>query len=777
MTRKLLSGVLAFAMVFGCTAPVALAEDTTVEEVEQYTVYAPSLGASSVTLLEAGDKATVSISDVAADVKVNTNNDDFTATVKDNVLTITALKKVEADVTLTLTFESTSLDAAGKPIGDKYNGTVTLTVKKGAVVAPVITLDPAFKMPGSVAVGETIEATLFGTKGEEKGAPVVEAVLNDVAKKFFTVATKDYVNPTTKKVEGTTIVVTATKAMTADDMLDMTVSEVLPSIRVTATYGSCKEGPKTVPLCFVVAETKAPVSISLSANATSATVGKDVELAAKVGMDDGFGGVYYDDDAPVVWYVNGTKVTDANGKVYDVLGNHIATLTKDAGGLTAAAFSATKPGTYKITVETADGNYSGSKTITVKPADAVIKNNAVHIGTADNLNADDAKGGVKVTTPGTTVDLSGIKFAARDKNLGDNTVNALPIADLGITVAGYEVNGATIGTTTISKEVAKKAVSVDANGVVTVADETNAVMKELLAKANGKDITFDIKVTFKDAAGKTDTLTLWEKTPVQVVVTKPSKTADSIDLYLDGKKVDTTKSVVLNVGKTYDFDVLVKDAHGYSDAVDQRVVWQIDGNSDKTVYATVDQSGVVTPLQASIESASLKVASITGTTAPVTVKLIIVGEAAKPTEKPTEAPTQAPETKTGTVNTSSSALNIRAAASTGATVVAKAAKGSTVTILGEENGFYKVQLADGTVGYASKAYIKVTTDTPVVTITATTTANLKLRTSAPSGSVITVMPKGATVKVIEGGQSWAKVEYNGKVGYASNNYLTFNTVG
>ena len=69
------------------------------------------------------------------------------------------------------------------------------------------------------------------------------------------------------------------------------------------------------------------------------------------------------------------------------------------------------------------------------------------------------------------------------------------------------------------------------------------------------------------------------------------------------------------------------------------------------------------------------------------------------------------------------------------------------------------------------------TDTPVVTITATTTANLKLRTSAPSGSVITVMPKGATVKVIEGGQSWAKVEYNGKVGYASNNYLTFNTVG
>lgn len=772
MTRKLLSGVLAFAMVFGCTAPVALAEDTTVEEVEQYTVYAPSLGASSVTLLNAGDKATVSITDVADGAKVETGDDNFTATVKDGILTITAVNKVAADTQLTLTFTSTSLDEVGEPVPDKYRGEVKLTVKKGAVVAPVITLDPAFKMPGSVAVGETIEATLFGTKGEEKGAPVVEAVLNDVAKKFFTVATKDYVNPTTKKVEGTTIVVTATKAMTADDMLDMTVSEVLPSIRVTATYGSCKEGPKTVPLCFVVAETKAPVSISLSANATSATVGKGVELAAKVGMDDGFGGVYYNDKADVVWYVNGTKVTGT--KVTDALGNDIATLTKDDTGLSAATFKGLKAGTYKVTVETADGNYSGSKTITVtNPAMTAI--DTLHIASATDWSVDDKTGGIKVTTPGTTVDLSGIRFAGREDVTG-TTKPGHPIADFGIAVTGYAVENAVVDGKVIAGEaVAKKAVSVDAKGLVTVADESNAVMKELLTLAKGKDITFNIIVSFKNAAGKT--YSLWDQTPVQVVVTKPSEKAASIELYLDGKKVDTTKSVVLSVGKTYDFDVLVKDAHGYSDAVDQRVVWQIDGNSDKTVYATVDQSGVVTPLQASIESASLKVASITGTTAPVTVKLIIVGEATKPTEKPTEAPTQAPETKTGTVNTSSSALNIRAAASTGATVVAKAAKGSTVTILGEENGFYKVKLADGTVGYASKAYIKVTTDTPVVTITATTTANLKLRTSAPSGSVITVMPKGATVKVIEGGQSWAKVEYNGKVGYASNNYLTFNTVG
>ena len=50
MTRKLLSGVLAFAMVFGCTAPVALAEDTTVEEVEQYANLLPSLEKSEITM-------------------------------------------------------------------------------------------------------------------------------------------------------------------------------------------------------------------------------------------------------------------------------------------------------------------------------------------------------------------------------------------------------------------------------------------------------------------------------------------------------------------------------------------------------------------------------------------------------------------------------------------------------------------------------------------------------------------------------------------------------
>lgn len=765
MTRKLLSGVLAFAMVFGCTAPVALAEDTTVEEVEQYTVYTPVLEKTTV-YVGAKTEEKIKVADVSADATITWTGD--VDTLKEAIsiefdngyLVVKGLRNLSDAHTAVITFSKA---------GDHYQNSVTLTVKP-VEAAPKVTLSE-LSPAGNVKVGSSVSAEAKVTKSGETVAPdSVEVTLNDFAKKFYDYTVTDV--KTGDKVTGKKISFTGTKVMTDADKAEAVGSGLGFKVKVTATYGTVKE-TKTYTLPEVVADyTLSPISISLSSNTNEVTVGAPAKLAVKVGMSDGFGGVVYDDDAPVVWYVNGTKIA-ADGKVTDILGNQIATLTKDSA-VTAATFSAAKAGTYKITVETADGNYSGSKTITVKNA-AMTAIDTLHIASATDWSVDDKTGGIKVTTPGTTVDLSGIRFAGREDVTG-TTKPGHPIADFGIAVTGYAVENAVVDGKVIAGEaVAKKAVSVDAKGLVTVADESNTVMKELLTLAKGKDITFNIIVSFKNAAGKT--YSLWDQTPVQVVVTKPSEKAASIELYLDGKKVDTTKSVVLSVGKTYDFDVLVKDAHGYSDAVDQRVVWQIDGNSDKTVYATVDQSGVVTPLQASIESASLKVASITGTTAPVTVKLIIVGEATKPTEKPTEAPTQAPETKTGTVNTSSSALNIRAAASTGATVVAKAAKGSTVTILGEENGFYKVKLADGTVGYASKAYIKVTTDTPVVTITATTTANLKLRTSAPSGSVITVMPKGATVKVIEGGQSWAKVEYNGKVGYASNNYLTFNTVG
>ncbi len=51
MARKFVSGVLAFAMVFGATAPVVFAEPVATEVVDQEANYLPSLEKNEVTML------------------------------------------------------------------------------------------------------------------------------------------------------------------------------------------------------------------------------------------------------------------------------------------------------------------------------------------------------------------------------------------------------------------------------------------------------------------------------------------------------------------------------------------------------------------------------------------------------------------------------------------------------------------------------------------------------------------------------------------------------
>jgi len=66
----------------------------------------------------------------------------------------------------------------------------------------------------------------------------------------------------------------------------------------------------------------------------------------------------------------------------------------------------------------------------------------------------------------------------------------------------------------------------------------------------------------------------------------------------------------------------------------------------------------------------------------------------------------------------------------------------------------------------------VTPAVPSVT-TMKTTANLYMRTGpGTSNKSILVMPKGATVTLVEDGGAWKKITYNGKTGWASGKYLT-----
>ena len=741
MTRKLLSGVLAFAMVFGCTAPVALAEDTTVEEVEQYANLLPSLEKSEITMKN----------DEVAIIKVNDIGDDITASdVTFESSTRFTFRYVPESKSIMVTandvdgipaegYEYTiTINTSGK--ADKY-GSSTLTLKiKGPAAATAITGWPT----GSTMSVSTNKPESFTLKAGDKAPASVTTKVTTDGQEYISVAVTDVDG-------GKKVTVTGLKA-TPD-----TGKKV--AFTVTAD-GVSKEYTVTV----TAAKTATAVTLKVDKTAIATKTGSATLVAQPYKLDD-YGDLTTDDGAPLVWYINGTEI-GADG-LYTVKDKNTDKLLATLAGTGAIrTFSAEEAGTYNITVTDQSGSVSAYRTITVTDSATVTGG---YIATSATTLAADTKLEVTVK-PGSTVDLGKLIYAVNTK------VNNVPgkalMSNFSDVTVSY-ANGA-----------ARLASAFDAKtGVITVEDADDVDLKTAMGAGDGV-ATIPVTITFKKG---TTTLNSIE---YKIKVTNAAKDIGKIEYSIGGEVFFTgTKSGIVNkglpvmtVGKTVDVDAKLSDGNGFTDGINQGVIWEIRHiySNDNPVYATVDANGVVTPLVKCTGKAVLKVVPVADTTADNEFPLYIMEDptaTVAPTEKPTEAPTQAPETKTGTVNTSSSALNIRAAASTGATVVAKAAKGSTVTILGEENGFYKVQLADGTVGYASKAYIKVTTDTPVVTITATTTANLKLRTSAPSGSVITVMPKGATVKVIEGGQSWAKVEYNGKVGYASNNYLTFNTVG
>ena len=757
MTRKILSGVLAFAMVFGATTPVVLADSTT-EVVEQNTVYAPSLATDTVTMSKKDDTVSIAVYDVASNATVVATNENFEVSFKDGKVTVKAKKDLTADETITMTFASTQGEKK-----DTYTNSVYLTVKYGKVENYALTTDiESNTFDADLAVGKKLTGNYYGTYGEKKGAPTVTAVLNDTAKKFFSVATSDK-KDNDGNVEGTTVTVTATKAMSWDDIFNMSTGAMsAPMVRLTATYGD-KKLTNDYNLGITKADSStAATSISLTASKVSIVTGEYVSLAAKVGYPDSFGDTVIEDKAAVEWYVNGKKIEFTQvGGAYgytekDAFGDVIYTIYKPADGLTTANFYADKAGSYRISVTDESGDLTAAKTITVTESTADVKPTGDPY-VYDEKVAEAAKSTVKPAKVGDTVDLSAYKFAV----MGSDG-KYYDVSKFGATVT-LKVSG--IGD--YGESVAAKVATVSGS-TIKLADATDATMAQLIEKAGDKDINLTVDAAVKFDKDTTKVI----KNALTVKITKSSDKIAKIEYSIDGKAI--TAMPVMTVGKTVDVDIKLSDANGYTDAINQGAIWTIQNKdaSDKTVYATVDAKGVVTAKEICLGQAKLVVVPVADTSKKVEFELYIQADGTvTPTVAPTETPTAAPvETKTGKVTASS--LNVRAGAGTSYDKVGKLANGTAVKVLDEKDGWYKIE-AGSVTGWVSAAYIKLDSTTPVVTSHALTTANLKLRTSAVSGSVITTMPKGSTVTVVEKGASWSKVEYNGKTGYASNAYLTF----
>lgn len=154
--------------------------------------------------------------------------------------------------------------------------------------------------------------------------------------------------------------------------------------------------------------------------------------------------------------------------------------------------------------------------------------------------------------------------------------------------------------------------------------------------------------------------------------------------------------------------------------------------------------------------------------------------------KKVETSTSTPSTKQMIVKVDD--LSVRNGAGTNYTKLGSLNKGDKVTVVSElSNGWVKIEFNNG-YGYVSNvkgAYLELasSSDTPSTPETSTpegstaqyfATADINLRKTASwSGEIITVIKKGVNVEVVSiNNNNWAKVNYNGNVGYVPSTHIT-----
>jgi uncharacterized protein YgiM (DUF1202 family) len=125
------------------------------------------------------------------------------------------------------------------------------------------------------------------------------------------------------------------------------------------------------------------------------------------------------------------------------------------------------------------------------------------------------------------------------------------------------------------------------------------------------------------------------------------------------------------------------------------------------------------------------------------------------------------------VTSTVSGLRVHASPSAAGQVVGSVGVGQKLTVLGSRNGWYKVRLPNGTVGWVSAAYIRGSGGTsakaPTTTYTYGKTARVTFNVrSGPSTSypILTVIPVGGSYHIMSWSHGWAHVRLpSGVVGW------------
>ena len=127
-----------------------------------------------------------------------------------------------------------------------------------------------------------------------------------------------------------------------------------------------------------------------------------------------------------------------------------------------------------------------------------------------------------------------------------------------------------------------------------------------------------------------------------------------------------------------------------------------------------------------------------------------------------------------------STLNIRSGPSTDNSIIGYVHRGDKLQILGKSNGWYKVKLSNGKIGWGSGNYIELEGSQDIGNkrhdgkLAMVTADALNVR-SGPSTSYakITFVYKGQSVEIIESSNGWHKIKTSdGQIGWASGKYIS-----
>ncbi len=132
----------------------------------------------------------------------------------------------------------------------------------------------------------------------------------------------------------------------------------------------------------------------------------------------------------------------------------------------------------------------------------------------------------------------------------------------------------------------------------------------------------------------------------------------------------------------------------------------------------------------------------------------------------------------GTVATKKDRLNVRSEPSTGASIVTDIPKGTSIDLYTtSESGWYYTTYK-GKSGFVKSDYISFApvyeSSIPITAVINTKKDPLNLRSSpSEDAKIITTIPKGTTVTVIDYYTDWCYIEWGDYKGYASTEYLVF----